>query len=179
MKNIFLIGFMGTGKSTIARNMKRKYHMEILEMDETIVEREGMSIPDIFSIKGEMYFRDLETALLKEIQEKDNVVVSCGGGIVLREQNVESMKKSGYIVLLTASPETILKRVKRDENRPLLKGKKNVKAIQELMEARREKYESAADIQICVDQTDSRKVCIEIVNRIERLEEKEWKKRSF
>lgn len=170
---------MGTGKSTIARNMKRKYHMEILEMDETIVEREGMSIPDIFSIKGEMYFRDLETALLKEIQEKDNVVVSCGGGIVLREQNVESMKKSGYIVLLTASPETILKRVKRDENRPLLKGKKNVKAIQELMEARREKYESAADIQICVDQTDSRKVCIEIVNRIERLEEKEWKKRSF
>lgn len=179
MKNIFLIGFMGTGKSTIARNMKRKYHMEILEMDETIVEREGMSIPDIFSIKGEMYFRDLETALLKEMQEKDNVVVSCGGGIVLREQNVESMKKSGYIVLLTASPETILKRVKRDENRPLLKGKKNVKDIQELMEARREKYESAADIQICVDQTDSRKVCLEIINRIERLEEKEWKRRSF
>ena len=65
MKNIFLIGFMGTGKSTIARNMKRKYHMEILEMDETIVEREGMSIPDIFSKKGEMYFRDLETELLK------------------------------------------------------------------------------------------------------------------
>ena len=179
MKNIFLIGFMGTGKSTIARNMKRKYHMEILEMDETIVEREGMSIPDIFSIKGEMYFRDLETELLKELQEKDNMVVSCGGGVVLREQNVESMKKSGYIVLLTASPETILKRVKRDENRPLLKGKKNVKDIQELMEARREKYESAADIQICVDQTDSRKVCTEIINIIERLEEKEWKRRSF
>ena len=179
MKNIFLIGFMGTGKSTIARNMTRKYHMEILEMDETIVEREGMSIPDIFSKKGEMYFRDLETELLKELQEKDNMVVSCGGGVVLREQNVESMKKSGYIVLLTASPETILKRVKRDENRPLLKGKKNVKDIQELMEARREKYESAADIQICVDQTDSRKVCSKIINRIERLEEKEWKRRSF
>ena len=179
MKNIFLIGLMGTGKSTVARNMKRKYHMEILEMDETIVEREGMSIPDIFSKKGEMYFRDLETELLKELQEKDNMVVSCGGGVVLREQNVESMKKSGYIVLLTASAETILKRVKHDENRPLLKGKKNVEAIQELMEERREKYESAADIQIYVDQTDSRKVCTEIINIIERLEEKEWKRRSF
>ena len=94
---------MGTGKSTVARNMKGKYHMEILEMDETIAEREGMSIPDIFSKKGETYFRDLETALLGETEEKDNMVVSCGGGVVLREQNVESMKKSGYIVLLTAS----------------------------------------------------------------------------
>lgn len=172
MKNIFLIGFMGTGKSTVARNMKRRYHTEILEMDETIEEREGMKISDIFSQKGELYFRDLETELLEEIQEKDNIVVSCGGGVVLRKENIELMKKNGYIVLLTASPETILKRVRNDENRPLLKGKKSVEAIRELMETRREKYESAADIQICVDHTDSRKVCTEIINRIERVEGK-------
>ena len=95
MKNIFLIGFMGTGKSTVARNMKRRYHTEILEMDETIEEREGMKISDIFSQKGELYFRDLETELLEEIQEKDNIVVSCGGGVVLRKENIELMKKNG------------------------------------------------------------------------------------
>ncbi len=168
MKNIFLIGFMGTGKSTVARHMKRQCGMEIVEMDETIEERERMNISEIFQKYGEPYFRDLETELLKEIQERDNVVVSCGGGVVLREENIKIMKENGCIVLLTASPETILRRVKYDEKRPLLKGKKNVQAIGELMDARRERYEIAADMKICVDHTDSRKVCAEILRRIER-----------
>lgn len=169
MKNIFLVGFMGTGKSTIARRMKQKYHMEIIEMDELIEKKEGMSIPELFQTYGEEYFRNLETELLSEIQEKENLVVSCGGGAVLREENVRKMKGCGMVVLLTASPQTILKRVRNNNRRPLLEGKKTIQDIQELMEARREAYESAADIRICVDNKNSEDICVEIMNRAKGL----------
>ena len=152
MKNIFLVGFMGTGKSTIARRMKQKYHMEIIEMDERIEKREGMRIPELFQTYGEEYFRNLETELLSEIQEEENLVVSCGGGAVLREENVRKMKACGVVVLLTASP------------------KKTIQDIRELMEARRESYESAADIRICVDNKNSEDICVEIINRAKELE---------
>lgn len=170
MKNIFLVGFMGTGKSTIARRMKQKYHMEIIEMDERIEKREGMRIPELFQTYGEEYFRNLETELLSEIQEEENLVVSCGGGAVLREKNVRKMKACGVVVLLTASPQTILKRVRNNNRRPLLEGKKTIQDIRELMEARRESYESAADIRICVDNKNSEDICVEIINRAKELE---------
>lgn len=165
MKNIFLIGFMGTGKSTVARYLNKKFAMEIIEMDELIVKREGKSIPDIFAERGEEYFRDLETKLLTEIQKMENVVVSCGGGAALREENVQIMKQSGHIVLLAARPETILERVKRDDSRPLLKGRKNVKEIGALMESRREKYEAAADLIICVDGKSAEQIGKEILRK--------------
>ena len=157
---------MGSGKSTVAAHLTKKYGMEIVEMDQLIVEREGMSISDIFEKKGETYFRDVETNLLIEIQTEQNKVVSCGGGVVLREQNVEEMKKSGKIVFLNAKPETILKRVKHDDSRPLLHGKKNVDAISDMMEQRRPKYENAADFIIQVDGKDTDAICKEIFERI-------------
>ena len=146
MKNIFLIGYMGTGKSTVAAYMAKQYGMEVLEMDQMIVDREGMSISDIFAKRGEDYFRDVETKLLIEIQTKENKVVSCGGGIVLRKQNIEEMQKGGSVVLLSARPETILERVENDNSRPLLQGNKTIEFISEMMEKRREKYENAAEI---------------------------------
>lgn len=166
MKNIFLIGFMGSGKSTVASFLSQKYGMEIIEMDQLIVEREGMSIPDIFAQKGEPYFRDAETNLLIEIQSDENKVVSCGGGVVLREQNVDEMKKSGKIVLLTAKPETILERVKDDDNRPLLRGNKNVEFISDMMEKRRAKYEGAADVVIHTDGKQVDEICKEIFEKV-------------
>ena len=117
MINIFLIGFMGSGKSTVASCLAKKCGMEIVEMDQVIVEREGMSISDIFAHKGETYFRDVESQLLTEIQAKQDRVISCGGGVVLREQNVKEMKKCGKVVLLNAKPETILERVKDEIGR--------------------------------------------------------------
>lgn len=171
MKNIVLIGFMGTGKSTIAMEMSRRHAMDMVEMDQLIVEREGMSIPDIFEKYGEAYFRDLETHLLKEIQDKTNQIVSCGGGVVLRECNIEAMKKNGKVILLTAEPATILERVKEDEDRPILKGRKNVVAIAELMEARKGKYEAAADIVIATDGKTVQQICDEILQRIDEREE--------
>ena len=151
MGNIFLIGFMGTGKSTIAKELNRKYGMTVIDIDEEIVKREGCAIPEIFAQKGEEYFRQVETAVIKELEAVDNTVVSCGGGAVLRPENVESMKRSGRVVLLSATPETILKRVKHDHNRPLLEGKKNVEAIAELIKARADKYNAAADFVVTVD----------------------------
>lgn len=163
MKNLFLIGFMGCGKSTVAAGLCRDYGMEIIEMDQLLAEREGMSIPDIFAKHGETYFRDAETRLLMEIRPEQDKVVSCGGGVVLREENVDLMKQSGRIILLTAKPETILERVRDDDDRPLLRGNKNLAFIADMMEKRREKYEMAADVVICTDGKTIEEICNEII----------------
>jgi shikimate kinase len=164
--NIVLIGFMGTGKSTVSSYLKKIFGMDIVEMDQIISERQGMSISDIFETYGEEYFRDLETDLLIEMQSRRNVVISCGGGVPMRERNVAEMKKNGKVVLLTAKPETILERVKNDHGRPLLEGNKNVEFIADLMEKRREKYEAAADIVIETDGKTKQEICEELIQKI-------------
>ena len=168
--NIFLIGFMGAGKSTISDFLRTVFAMEVVEMDQIIAEREGMSISDIFETYGEEYFRNLETELLIEMQSKTNVVISCGGGVPMRERNVVEMKKNGRVVLLTAKPETILSRVKDNHDRPLLEGNKNVDFIAELMEKRREKYQAAADIVIETDGKDKLEICEELVQRLRAID---------
>ena len=125
-----------------------------------------MSISDIFETYGEEYFRDAETNLLIEMQSKKNVVISCGGGVPLRERNVAEMKKNGKVVLLTAKPETILERVKDDHSRPLIENNKNVEFIGELMEKRREKYTAAADIVIVTDGKSTLEICNELVDQL-------------
>ena len=171
--NIVLIGFMGAGKSTISDFLKTVFAMDVVEMDQIIAEREGMSISDIFETYGEEYFRNLETELLIEMQSRKNVVISCGGGVPMRERNVVEMKKNGRVVLLTAKPETILNRVKDDHDRPLLEGNKNVDFIAELMEKRREKYEAASDIVIETDGKDRLEICEELVHSLRALDAQE------
>ena len=150
-RHIFLIGFMGAGKSSVARMLCRKYGVSCVEMDQAIVEKEGMPITDIFEKHGEAYFRQLETDCLLALCEKEACVVSCGGGTVLKEENVTAMKAHGRIFLLSATPETILERVKDSKDRPLLNGHMNTEYIAELMEKRRECYEKAADTVIETD----------------------------
>ena len=164
--NIFLIGFMGAGKSTISDYLKNALAMDVVEMDQCIVERQGMSISDIFDTYGEEYFRELETNLLIEMQSQSNVVVSCGGGVPMRERNVVEMKKNGRVVLLTAKPETILERVKDNHDRPLLENNKTVPFIADLMEKRRAKYEAAADIVIQTDGKSELEICEELIHRL-------------
>lgn len=149
--NIFLIGFMGVGKSTMARRLAQHLKMELVEMDETIEAKQGMTINEIFAQKGEDGFRDIESALVERISKRENMVVSCGGGAVLRADNVQNMKKSGKIVFLTATPQTIFERVRYSTNRPLLNGNMNVEYIETLMEKRRSVYEAAADIVVTTD----------------------------
>ena len=164
--NIFLIGFMGAGKSTISDYLKNALAMDVVEMDQCIVERQGMSISDIFETYGEEYFRELETNLLIEMQSQSNVVVSCGGGVPMRERNVVEMKKNGRVVLLTAKPETILERVKDNHDRPLLENNKTVRFFADLMEKRRAKYEAAADIVIETDGKSELEICEEMIHRL-------------
>lgn len=164
--NMFLIGFMGAGKSTVSDFLSKTLAMEVVEMDQFIAEREGMSITDIFSTKGEEYFRNLETQLLIEMQSRHNVIVSCGGGAAMRERNVDEMKKNGRVVLLTAEPRTILERVKENNDRPLLNGRKNVEDIRKLMEARRAKYEAAADVVVSTDDKTVLQICEDLLQKL-------------
>ncbi|MBQ3773976.1 MAG: shikimate kinase [Pseudobutyrivibrio sp.] len=164
--NIVLIGFMGTGKSTISAHLSRCFDMEIVDMDQVIAEKEGMSISKIFETYGEEYFRNAETNLLKELQSRKNVVISCGGGTPLREENVKEMKKNGKVVLLTAKPETIFERVKDNHDRPLLENNKSVEFIEELMLKRMDKYMAAADIIIETDNKNRQEICDELINAL-------------
>lgn len=164
MKNIYLIGFMGTGKSTVAKELIARVHAKGVEMDQLIEDQQNMAITDIFAQYGEAHFRDLETELLRSLGTEENLVVSCGGGAVLRDENAALMKEHGCIVLLTATPETIYERVKGSQNRPVLNGNMNVNYIRELMEKRRARYESVADIKVATDGKDVSTICEEILS---------------
>jgi len=150
-RNLFLIGFMGCGKSTMARLLAAETGKELVEMDETIEVEQGMKITAIFEKYGENYFRDLETQLIERIADKGGAIVSCGGGAVLREENIAAMRKNGKIVYLAATPETIYERVRDKTTRPLLNGNMNVEYITQLMEKRLPIYEKAADVILYVD----------------------------
>lgn len=119
-KNIYILGFMGTGKSRVSRVLAKNLNRDFYEMDEIIEKKEGISITEIFSQKGENYFRRLEAKVLKELSLKQKIIVSCGGGVVIDDDNIEVMRKTGVLICLRAKPETILNRVKDDNNRPLL-----------------------------------------------------------
>ena len=151
-QHIFLIGFMGCGKSTCAACLCRMTGAEQMEMDQEIVKRQGMEIAEIFRV-------------IKEIGNMEPMVVSCGGGAVLREENVNLMKAAGRIVLLTAEPETVFDRVKGSTDRPVLNGNMNLSYIKELMEARRPRYEAAADAAVATDGRTAEEICEEILER--------------
>ncbi len=164
--NIFLIGFMGTGKSTVAAGLKDKLAMDQVETDAEIVRRQGMSIPDIFAEYGEVYFRNLESSILIELQKRKRTIVSCGGGIIVRKENTEHMKKNSRIVLLTAKPETVYERVRDDHSRPILNNNMNVAYISSLMEKRQPLYEAAADIIVATDGKNVSRICEEIISKL-------------
>lgn len=167
--NIMLIGFMGTGKTTVSRELSKSMNIKEVDMDNYIIKREGMSINDIFESKGEEYFRNVETECLKEIQKEKGMIVSCGGGTVLKDENVKCMKDGGVIVLLMAAPETVYNRVKNGKERPILNGHMNVEYISELMEKRKQRYLDVADIKIVTDGKTPVSICNEIVQSLDKL----------
>ncbi|WP_124066663.1 shikimate kinase [Clostridium sp. E02] len=164
--NIALIGFMGTGKSTISRYLKEMLAMDEVDVDAMIVRDQNMQIKDIFSTYGEEYFRNCESSAIISLQTHRQFIISCGGGAVIREENVKNLKKSSRIVLLSASPETILERVRDCEDRPILNGNMNVEFIKELMAKRLKYYHNAADVIIDTDQKDVKQVCEELIKSL-------------
>ena len=167
-KNIMLIGFMGAGKTTVSRELSKMTGKKELDMDAYIVKKEGMSIADMFEKYGEEYFRKKETESLIEIMEMEGLIVSCGGGVVVKDENVEHMKKDGVIVLLTATPETTLSRVKDSTDRPILNGNMNIEFITNLMNKRKDRYLSVADVIVATDNKMVSDICKEIMDKISK-----------
>ena len=167
MDNIILIGFMGSGKSTVGIKLSYRLRHAMEDTDKLIEKEEGRTISEIFATDGEAYFRNLETECLKKlIQTANQKIISVGGGLPIREENHALLKKLGTVVYLRAKAETIYERVKHDTSRPLLQGDDPKGKIQTLMSQRAGIYEKASDVIIDVDNKDFDTIIDEIVRAV-------------
>jgi shikimate kinase len=155
MKNIVLTGFMGTGKTTIGRELSKRLCMKLVDIDAEIEKSQKIKIDHIFKTYGEPYFRDIETAMIKKLSRENNIIISTGGGAVLRDENMEALKENGIVFCLNASTETILERTARSTERPLLKVENPKEKIRELLSCRRPFYEKAGIMIETDDKTPS------------------------
>ena len=138
-KNIVLVGFMGTGKTSVGKILSKKLNLPLVDMDSLIETKEGKSINSIFADDGEAHFRALERQMTQKLANQSGQIISTGGGIVLNQKNINDYKKNGLVICLTASPEIILKRLKNDQSRPLLANDKE-QSILQLLETRKSLY---------------------------------------
>lgn len=154
--NLVLIGYRGTGKSAVGKVLAARLGRELVSTDKEIVRRAGRSIAEIVKDHGWDHFRDLESEVCRDLAGRDNLVIDTGGGAILRQQNVEVFKRNGTLVWLTASVETIAKRIGSDTQRPSLTGKKSfIDEISEVLQERMPKYRAAADH---IVETDNRSI---------------------
>lgn len=143
MKNIILIGFMGTGKTTIAAALANRLKMEYVSTDDLVEKREKRTINEIFTTSGEERFRDVESAVIRDLVARDGLVIDTGGGAVIREENMDALKSTGTVIALTADDETIMSRTKKYKHRPLLNVADPKRKIRELKERRASSYAKA------------------------------------
>lgn len=163
MKNIILMGFMGAGKTTIGKKLSKALNWEFIDTDAYIEEEQGRKISDIFAEDGEMAFRDMETDLLKRLQNGENqFVLSIGGGMPVREENRALLRNLGTVVYLKTSKEEIIRRVSGDKNRPLLQGGDLEEKVTNLMNARECIYIETAHVEIVTDGKTPEQVVKEI-----------------
>jgi len=162
--NIALIGFMGTGKTSVGRALAIRLNKEFMRTDDLITESAGKSIPEIFKQDGEPRFRELEIEVVKKISNKKGIIIDCGGGVILNRINIDNLKKNSRIILLTASPEAILERVLKDgEQRPLLETQDKLERIKQLLSLREHLYKRSADFEIDTSNLDVDQVVDEIL----------------
>ena len=151
---IYLVGFMGTGKTLAGEALSKLLSAPFLDTDKLVEEKAGMPITEIFDSLGEEEFRRLESRVLSDMasgDQKGPLIVSCGGGIVLSEENRSLLKESGHVILLAAEPKTILRRIYTDRNRPLLENKKSEADIEKMLALRKSYYSEVADVTIDTD----------------------------
>lgn len=168
MKNsIALIGFMGAGKTVVGKVLAEKLGKRFIELDSLIEQRERKSIANIFQQDGEIAFREREIEIAREVSRGENLVIACGGGIVLNKINIDRLRQQSRIVYLTAPSEVILERVSGDGGkRPLLKVADKALNIRELLEFRKPFYERAADIIINTSKLDINSVAEQIISEL-------------
>lgn len=166
-KNIIITGFMGTGKSAVAEELAQKLKMEFIDMDRIIEERQGTSVSDIFARYGENYFREQENKLVKELSLKGNMIIATGGGALLSSDNARILGQMGEIICLYADPRTIYDRLKKENDRPLLKGKDILGEINLLLK-KREKIYDKIKCKINTTNFTIQEVVDEIINLLEQ-----------
>lgn len=167
--NLVLIGYRGTGKSTVARILATRLGWQTVSTDAQIVEQAQKSIPDIVAQYGWDHFRDLETEACSALKERDHLVIDTGGGIILRVGNLDALKPNGLVFWLTATVSTIAQRISQDTQRPSLTGGKTfIEEIQDVLTERTPKYRAAADHVIATDHASPKDVASQIVTTFHR-----------
>ncbi len=166
--NIFLVGPMGAGKSTIGRQLSTVLHQEFKDSDHEIVARTGASIPLIFEIEGEEGFRQREAMVIDELTQEDGIILATGGGAVLRKENRKHLKERGVVIYLYATLDQLFERTRRDKNRPLLQTDNPRERFEQMMAERDPLYREVANMVVHTDDRSVRSVIKEIIVRLQR-----------
>lgn len=166
-RNIVLIGFMGSGKTTIGRKLAAKLDYRFVDMDIEIETKAGMKITEIFSKYGEAEFRKMESRICEELSKAKNCVIATGGGVIKNDKNMELLKENGIVLYIKATPEHVYRNIKNDTTRPLLQCEDKLAKIKELMEERKPLYESKNDITFDVSGLNAKEAVERIMSVIE------------
>ena len=179
MENVILTGFMGSGKSSLGIKLSYRLKMPLVDTDKKIEKEQGCTISSLFENKGEEYFRQLETECIEKlINQKGAYIISVGGGLPVKKENREILKKLGMVVYLRIRPETVYARLKDDTTRPLLQGENPQEKIRSLMSERAEFYESGADVIIDVDNLDTEQIMQKIARQYWKRQNRDLRKRK-
>ncbi|MDD5595663.1 MAG: shikimate kinase [Candidatus Omnitrophica bacterium] len=171
MENIYLVGFMASGKTVTGKELAKSQKWQFVDLDELIELREKRSIADVFAKEGEPYFRRVEKLTLKDVAAEKRFVVACGGGVVLDPDNLKLMKQTGKVICLSASAQTILKRTCATGHRPLLNVAEPKKQVELLLKLRAPYY-AQADVKIDTDKLSVKEVVVKIVKIISKKQRK-------
>jgi shikimate dehydrogenase len=167
--NIVLIGMRGSGKTTVGKILARKLGRDLVEMDELIARKAGLTIPEIVGKDGWAKFRDIEEEITDEVAERDNIVNASGGGVVTREKNVTKLKKNGVLVWLQASVDTLLERIGKDSERPLLAGRTQREDMEITLAERLPLYQKAADLVVDTENQTPQEVADLVIKSLTRI----------
>ncbi len=165
-RNIFLIGLMGAGKTTIGRQLAQALDMQFLDSDHEIEARTGVKIPLIFELEGEQGFRDRESVVIDELTRKDNIILATGGGAVLREENRRCLKERGTVIYLQAGVDSLLERTRKDKNRPLLQTEDPEAKLTALLKEREPLYLALADLVVDTGRGNVKAVVASILEKL-------------
>jgi shikimate kinase len=161
--NIVLIGYRGTGKSVVGKILSQRLGMQCISMDARIVEKAGMSIPEIVAKHDWPAFRDLESEVARELAQRDNLIIDTGGGVIERPENIAALQTNALIVWLKASVGLIVSRIEKGTERPSLTGKSFTDEVAEVLERRTPKYQSAAHYEIDSEHLTPKQVAERII----------------
>ena len=165
-KNIYLIGLMGSGKTTLGKVLSKKLEKHFYDSDQVIEEKLGVNVPMIFEYEGEAGFREREKDILKELVSKQNIVLATGGGIILSESNRDLLAKNGIVIYLKSNQKDLILRMKNDKTRPLLKNGNVELIIKKLCQEREPLYEEIEDFKIATKNKRIHEVVNEIITKI-------------